>query len=238
MIVAICDDSLEVLSEIDAALKAIYKEEIKTKLFQSGEELVREYENERLSFDVIFLDIEMEGMDGIETANFIRRIDKEVLIIFVTSHKKHMQRSFVCQPFRFLLKPVKTKELTQVCLDINRKLAEAPGTFIFTEEKQHVRLFCDDILFFESRGHSIIIHKKDGKTHKIRKTMRGLLEIIDKSRFCQVHRAYVVNLNYIHQIRNAELLLYEYNKPLPISRTYKNEFSGRFLGFEERKYLL
>ncbi len=238
MIAALCDDNQEILTGLNSALRDISSGEIRTELFRSGEALVKAYEDGKPSFDVVFLDIEMDGMDGVEAANCIRRIDKQVLIVFVTSHKKHMQRSFVCQPFRFLVKPVKTKELTQVCRDISSKLSETPSTFVFMEEKQHVRLFCDDIVFFESRGHWLILHKKDRRTHRIRKTMQALLETIDKSRFCQVHRALVVNLSFVRQAGNGELSLYEYDKTLPISRTYKNEFANRFLAFEERKYFL
>ncbi len=238
MRIAICDDNRECLEILERGLHKKQGENDRIETFQSGEALLSVYARGNGGFDAVFLDIEMEGMDGIEVANQIRATDTQVLIIFVTNHTRHMQRSFVCQPFRFLVKPVTEEALQTVYKEICIKLSDAPGAFLFHENKVRIRLFCDDILFFESRGHWVLIHKKDGGTHKIRKTMDALLESIDKNRFCRVHRAFVINMNFVYQVGNTELILHGYDKPLPISRMYKKEFLDSFANFGERKYLL
>ncbi len=238
MRIAICDDNMECLEALKSGLHQKQSENDIIETFHSGEALLLEYARGNGGFDAVFLDIEMEGMDGIEAANQIRATDTQVLIIFVTNHTRHMQRSFVCQPFRFLVKPVTAEELKVVYNEICLKLADAPGTFVFQENKVRIRLFCDDILFFESRGHWMLIHKRDGTIHKIRKTMDSLLESIDTSRFCRVHRAFVINMNFVYQVGNAELVMYKYEHPIPIGRTYKKEFTDCFLDFDERKFLL
>lgn len=238
MKIAICDDNTVFLNELAAGIRDLAPGETEIKCFQNGETLIRAYEAGEAGFDVIFLDIEMEGMDGIEAANQIRSMDRHVLIVFVTSYDKHMHRSFACLPFRFLVKPVKREALQDVYREICIKLADAPGTFVFTENKQRIRLFCDDILFFESRGHWIILHKRDGQTHKIQKNMKDLLETVDKSCFCRVHRAFAVNMNSVYKVGNTELTLHNSEKTVPLSRMYKKEFLDFFTAFKERKYLL
>ncbi len=236
MKIAICDDTAACLQEASEGIRRHVGEDAEIHTFSSGEALLSAFMG--ASFDAIFLDIELDGEDGIHTANEIRTLDKQVLILFITAHKKHVFRSFECQPFRFLVKPVTEAAWEKTCLDISKKVSASPSTFLFTENKKTVRIFCDDILFFESRGHWLILHKKGGETHKIRKSIKELNEEIDKTCFSRSHRAYVINLNSVYIVGNSSILLHGYDKPLPFGRVYKKDFAEKLLKFEERKYFL
>ena len=238
MKIAICDDNMEYINTIEDYLDKLKPSKIVYDVFMSGEELLNEYEKNTADYDAVFLDMEMGKLDGIETANLIRQTDKHVIIVFVTSHKKYMQRSFECMPFRFLMKPVRFPDFKKTYSELQIKLEDSPETFIFLENKKRTRIFCTDIIFFESCAHSMLIHTRDGKVHKIRKTMIELLETIDKSTFVRVHRAFAVNLMHIHQICEMEVIMHHHKEPIPLSKTYKKELSNEFLNFKERKYLL
>ena len=95
----------------------------------------------------------MGKLNGIETANIIREFDEHVIIVFVASYPDYMKESFQCQPFRFIGKPLDYEELKKVFSDICQKLSRKRKVFTFTENKAKVRLYCDDILYFESQGH-------------------------------------------------------------------------------------
>ena len=238
MKIAICDDNREYINIIENYLGNMNTEKLEFDTFQSGEDLVSVYKEKGAIYDAIFLDMEMGELDGIETANYIRKMDMHVIIVFVTSHKKYMQRSFECMPFRFLLKPIKFEDFCKVYSEICIKLKDKPETVVFTENRSRTRIFCDDIIFFESRAHWIIIYTRDGKEYKVRKTMNELLETVDISTFFRVHRAFVVNLSHIYQISENDVIMHHYDKPIPVSRTYKKELADKFLNFKERKYLL
>ncbi len=238
MNIAICDDSTHYINTMEGFLEKLNTDNLEYDVYMSGEELVSAYESNGASYDVIFLDMEMGELDGIDTANRIRQIDKYVIIIFVTSHTKYMQRSFECTPFRFLIKPIKFDDFTKVYGEIQIKLKDKTETVVFSENRNRIRLFCDDILFFESQAHQILIYTKDGKIHKIRKTITELMEILDGNMFFRVHRAFVVNLAQIYQILENDVLMRGLDKPIPLSRTYKKELTDKFLNFKERKYLL
>lgn len=238
MKIAICDDNMQYINNIEDYLDKLKLSKIEYDVFMSGEELLNEYERNHADYDALFLDIEMGGLDGIETANLIRQIDKHVIIIFVTSHKKYMQRSFQCMPFRFLIKPINFSDFEEVFREVCIKLDDDPATFIFLENKKRTRIFCSDIIFFESSAHSILIYTRDGKVHKTRKSMTELQETIQKSTFVRVHRAFVINLRYIHQISELEVVMHHYDHPIPVSRTYNKDLEDMFLNFKERKYLL
>ena len=238
MNIAICDDNNDYINTLENYIDDLKVKNLEHDVFYSGEELLNEYKNNEANYDAIFMDMEMGELDGIETANLIRQFDRNVIIVFVTSHKKYMQRSFECMPFRFLIKPINFLDFKKVYNEICMKLEDDPETFIFLENKKRTRIYCSDIIFFESSSHWILIHTRDGKTHKTRKTMSELLETIEKSTFIRVHRAFAVNLKHVYQIEVNDVIMHHYSDPIPISRTYKKELSDEFLNFKERKYLL
>lgn len=236
--IAVCDDNTDYLNTVEDYLEKIGSKMVNYDIYMSGEELIAAYENNNTSYDAIFLDMEMGELDGIETANYIRQIDKYVIIIFVTSHQKYMQSSFQCMPFRFLIKPINFSDFEEVFREVCIKLDDDPETFIFLENKKRTRIFCSDIIFFESSAHSILIYTRDGKVHKTRKSIKELMGTIEKSTFVRVHRAFVVNLRYIHKISELEVIMHHYEQSIPVGRTYSKELEDMFLNFKERKYLL
>ena len=238
MNIAICDDNNDYINTLENYIDDLKVKNLEHDVFYSGEELLNEYKNNEANYDAIFMDMEMGELDGIETANLIRQFDRNVIIVFVTSHKKYMQRSFQCMPFRFLIKPINFSDFEEVFREVCIKLDDDPETFIFLENKKRTRIFCSDIIFFESSAHSILIYTRDGKVHKTRKSMTELQETIEKSTFVRVHRAFVINLRYIHQISELEVVMHHYDNPIPVSRTYNKDLEDMFLNFKERKYLL
>ena len=101
MKIAICDDNMKYINTVEDYLDKMKSSKIDHDVFMSGEELLREYERNEADYDAIFLDMEMTGLDGIETANIIRQFDKNVIIVFVTSHKKYMHVVFNACLFDF-----------------------------------------------------------------------------------------------------------------------------------------
>lgn len=237
MFLAICDDSRAYINSMEKYLRELNMFSLVYDIFESGEELVDLYQNGKASYDVIFLDMEMKGLDGIQTANQIREFDKKVLIVFVTSHTEYMLKSFECLPFRFLVKPVTQSDIQKVIGEILLKLQEEPQTFIFTERKNRIRLFCDDILFFENQGHWVLVYTKETQ-YEIYQSFYHLYERLDKNTFCRVHKSFIVNYKYIKEIKEKDICLYDYDQTIPFSRTYKKELINGFLNFKERKYLI
>ena len=202
-------------------------------VFYNGEQLVTAYKEHSTNYDAIFLDIEMDKLNGIETANLIREFDEHVIIIFITSHTKYMKESFKCQPFRFLEKPIDFDELKSVYEDVCRKLSKKRKIFAFSENKKKVRLFCNDIIYCESQGHWTWIHTKDEK-YKICKSMNDVHEQLDKDMLFRVHKSFVVNFHYIKSIKETNIELYHCEKNVPISRSYKKSTLEEYTSFVER----
>ncbi len=238
MNIAICDDNKQFVDTIEEYISELKAFKIQHDVFFTGESLLGMYEKKAADYDAIFLDIELNKSNGIEIANRIRELDGHVLIIFMTAHPKYMQKSFECSPFRFLVKPILKDDFYSACDAVDRKMREQADTFIFTEKKVTVRVYCDDIMFFESEGHNISVYMKDGSVHTVRSTMSKLIETIDKRSFVRVHRAFIVNLRHVYKIDDTNIYLHGFCKNIPIGRTYKPELANAFIDFKERKYLL
>lgn len=122
--IAICDDNTEHINILEKYLFEISNIKIECDVYQSGESLIDAYKNNVERYDVVLLDMEMEELNGIETANLIREFDEHIIIIFVTSHSEYMKESFQCQPFRFIEKPLDYDELKKIFYDIKDKLSK------------------------------------------------------------------------------------------------------------------
>lgn len=229
---AICDDNFVHAHLLESCLIELLDDNIECDIYQSGEALLDKIFNTDNRYDMLFLDIEMEGNNGIDTANAIREKDEKLLIVFVTSHSEYMKECFQCMPFRFMIKPVQQGELEEILKAARKKLARSQTTVGFKVNKTMVRLYTDDIIFCESTSHYITIHTKT-EAYRVRMTMEQLDEMLPYPAFCRVHRSFMVHFKYVKSIREQALLLYEGNQLIPIGRNYKNNVMVSFTNYME-----
>ena len=106
MKIAVCEDNNIVSSYMEDYISSLDLQDIEYEIFSSGDDLIHYMEVENAIFNIYFMDIEMPGRNGIETSAYIRSVDKNALIIFITDHKEYVYDVFDVLPFRFLIKPV------------------------------------------------------------------------------------------------------------------------------------
>ena len=154
MKIAICDDEKKASEALLEILRECPESVEKTDVYFSGEELLRAKEQ----YDLLFLDIDMEGIDGIETARKIRLKDKKVKIVYVTAYSEYAGKAFSVHAFGYLLKPVKKeKVLRQVedALAYKEEEQELSPVLEFETSQGRTRLHTADIYYFEIRGRQI-----------------------------------------------------------------------------------
>lgn len=234
--IAICDDEDSSISTLSDYIDKIKKHNVNIYEFKSGEELAHEYENSNEGYDIIFLDMEMDQMNGIETANKIREKDRNTIIIFVTSHKKYMERSFECRPFRFLVKPVDFMKFRDAFVKACESIDLEHPYLVFQDGRNIIKLLYDDIIYFENRSHWVYIYTFDGE-YKTYMTFSELLKQLDMSRFVVTHKSYIMNLNYFKELCGNDIRLRD-DSVIPLSRNYKSEVKLKILNFNQRKYLI
>lgn len=250
MDIALCDDLYEEVAVIESYLIAHGHH---VDVYSSGEDLVAAYQK-GARYDAAFIDMEMNTLNGFDTANAIREIDDTVLVSFVTSHHDYFAECFECGPVWFLDKPVQVSYLERAVAKTEQMLSRHCRTYTFSDSHQSVRLRCDEILYFEAQAHNIIIHEKNGDTHTIRKTMKELVQELEAG-FCRVHNSYIVNLQYLTYLGSEEVVkgtataakkhktgrtvvtLAYCDTNIPVGRAYKKNVNDAFIRFQQERYL-
>lgn len=191
MLVAICDDDKffrEELRSILFAYKAERRLHIDVYLYDSGEALLAD----RKAFDMVFLDYQMPGIDGMEAARELRRRNLTCSIVFVTSYPEFVYEAFEVQPYRFFCKPVTQEQFSALMTGfIREQKLLAPITVLVDSEQ--VVIPSRDILYVEGNGKYCIIRTVK-ETYNCSKTLAQAHNLLPQHCFYRSHKSYVVNL--------------------------------------------
>lgn len=236
--VAICDDDIALTGKLETILLRIARVnllQIDTEIFWDGLKLAKIIEN-GLRFDIIFLDIEMGRTDGISIARRIRESDKNVLIIYVTSHESYMQESFEVRPFRFLIKPVEQERISICFRAACEEISSGEHYFRYSYQRVNHKVLLRDILYFESnkRKINIITNKGEcelyGKLNEVEKILQT-----SKAVFLRVHQSFLVNYKYIHGL-GYDFVIMENGKQISISENRRKKISEEYCTIEDSSY--
>lgn len=224
--IAICDDEksqinlLRSILSIHLDLKGldytIYE-------FNSGENLIDSISNE--NYDIIFSDIEMGTLNGVETAKNIRVSNKKSLIIFVTAYPDFVFQGYEVKAFNYILKPYKPEKIGQVLDSALEELDHIQDKFYIVESKsKSEKINLNNTYYFTSDKR---------KVNAV--TFTGKIEFYDKlddlegklpSFFVRIHQRYLININFVSSVESTSLIIN--SESLPISRGRYNSFMVEF----------
>ncbi len=201
-------------------------------IFESAESALEWLDENPATADVLFLDVEMPGMSGLD---FLAQAPAVGAVIFTTGNPEYAFQAFEHRAADFLKKPIaparfeaavaKAVEQLRPNHGPAGQLAQANGTEIFVrEEGRYVRIPCEQILFFENVGDYVRIKTETGQ-HIIYGALKGIDEKLTDSRFLKVHRSYIVNLQKIKDIEETTLVIEK--TVIPISRAHRGELMSR-----------
>ncbi|WP_194191281.1 LytR/AlgR family response regulator transcription factor [Clostridium chrysemydis] len=236
--IAICDDDLHQLKETyDIVHNIVNDLNIKSLIssYSSSYELLDIITNKEEIFDIIFLDIIMGSLNGIELAKAIRKFDKDVKIIFTTNSKDYLLDGYEVNPSNYLLKPLSLikvkKELLKCINDINKKKED----YIVIKSGSIISKFnIYDIIYFESKLRQIILTKANGETFSFYDKLNEIEEILSTKSFVRCHKSYLVNMHYIDSIDGTNIITNS-NLEIPISRFYLKSTKDSFLDYFSKK---
>lgn len=211
MRVAICDDDKVMCDEIYKKINQ-YNCNYCIDLFCCGMDLL----NIEKIYDIVFLDIEMNGIDGMKTASLLRKKNNNEHIIFLTSHSEFMQEAFKVKAFRYLNKPIKEEELIEALNAAEEEILSNEKIVIYEKNKVHI-IDINNIIYFESFGDGTYVYTK-GEIYESIKSLKYWGDIVGKESFFRVHKSFLISLKYIKNIGDS-LVQMQYSKHLiPVSR--------------------
>lgn len=232
--IAVCDDEAY-FREREKKLIERYMEkrewECLVDLYASGKELLKRVDTD-LSYDMIFLDINMEDMDGLQTAERIRGLSESVCIVFVTAYITYALEGYKVGAVRYLLKEDGSLEnALKECLDtITERLNKEESVCEFDFQSGNRRIPTDAILYVESRLHKVIFFVREDEVKEYSRYDRldAVEEALRQYGFCRVHQSFLVNMKHAKGVERYKVTL-ENGTEVGISKKYYKDVEKEYI---------
>lgn len=216
--IAVVDDEAECIEEIVSTVSSfLYKKKISFRFFkyQSGENFLES----PISVDLVFLDIQMNGVDGINAARILRTKNKHVSLIYITSFSSEIKRSFSVHPFAFLEKPINHGELIHNLEDFLNYSASsvAKNNITLKSNKGEIIVCVQDILYFEYIGNRKLNLIKQNESFIIQGSINELVQMLLPYHFISPHKSFIINAEQIECVKIPNIIMKNKDK-IPISQ--------------------
>ncbi len=220
--IALCDNEVSFLDFYEEKIKSYAKKYnllLETIRFASGESLLFYLNDHPNKFQLIYLDIMMGKLNGIETALEIRKFNPYAKIIFLTSTESFVYTAFDAHATHYLLKNIHDNKFETVLHSTLKQIEseQSKDLFKIKQQQDEIIVAFNQICYFESFKRQILTHLSDKRIIEFYYKLSDLTsELVSKS-FILVHRSYLVNLQYIQKITKSEIVL-KTGQILPVSR--------------------
>lgn len=208
--IAICDDNYTVCTELENIILEFRKQnniKLTVDIFYSGEELIKYIKNKE-GFDLIFLDIELGAINGVEVGNIIRNDFEDYItkIVYISSKSHYDRQLFEVQPLHFLEKLLdKDKVIKDINLSI-KILDRANHWFSFNIGHEIHKILIKEIIYFESMDREIrLVGIKENV--QFYDKMDNISKRVSEFRFMRPHRSYLINYDHVISLKKDEIIM-------------------------------
>lgn len=231
--VAICEDNKEFASNLQNIITKKFDEneiEFNIDVFNSGERLIYETFKENNEYDVIFFDIDLTGVSGIDTAKQIRKEYKDTLFIFITQLDNEVYEVLDLNIFHFIRKNHFEEEIDKVLNLLIKNLDVFIKRYCFTtfNGEKYIRL--SEILYLEIINRHVYIQTRSDKMETTYRTMKDLPLDLEDAPFFRINKGQFVNLNHINDFTENKITLC-HEESLYVARRKIKDFKKRFFDF-------
>lgn len=232
--IALCDDEPVHRQYLAAAVNAwahAAGHELQTETFASAEAFLFRYAEDK-SFDILLLDIEMEGMDGIRLAKKIRQENEQIQILFITGYEEYLAEGYEVGAIHYLLKPLNEEKFNEVMDRAVSRLRKTERSLLFTVDGESFRIPVADILFAEAFGHTVSVITRQG-SFELRDSLSRTSQRLGNG-FIHCHRSCIVNLRAIVRVTRENAVLDD-GTCIPLSRRMYQDVNRAFISYYRRQ---
>lgn len=222
MKIGICDDDSIYRERVKKCLEQILadnKMRAEIMLYSSAQKLLESPE----ICNLLFLDIEMPDKNGMQAARVYKENNKDTLIVFLTSHSEYSMEGYKVSAFRFIEKNDNYEDLKEAVLSARMHFQEVKSIKISISNSGYANVKLDDIQYIEVTNRKTIFHLLDQKIISTM-TISSLSDELKNTSFFLVHRAFLVNVNYVFQVKKKDIVM-KNGDCVPLSEKKQKEFN-------------
>lgn len=227
MRIAICDDQQMF---VDRLKNLITDEEAEIYIFNTGDELLKS----DINFDIVLLDIEMPGIDGLGTAAELYKRNRKTLLLFITSHREYLTKGYEFRAFRYVLKSEPDEFVRQNIQDAIEEYRNYDFYITVNYKGTVAKVLSTQIIYIESLGHTITIHTEN-KDYIGQNKFKDICNLLAQHGFVQCHKSYMVNMRCIESIEKNSCINITNGTKIPIGRKYNADTINLYLEFMDRR---
>lgn len=197
----ICDDEKSTCAELKEILTeyAASRDILLTvSVFYSGEELIEHLE--KVETDILFLDIEPPGKDGVEIGKYIRTVlqNESIFLIYISSKTQYAMELFQNRPFHFLVKPLNREKIRSTLDNVFRLAGKNNDIFAYQNKQGCFQVKYKEILYFQSNGRVIYVVTEKG-TGSFYGKLSQVAEKVPRELFLRIHKSYLINHTHVRR---------------------------------------
>lgn len=228
----ICDDEEQCVNKIYNCLdnfcydhSLIYKADT----FTNGLDAI----NSENTYNVAFLDIEIDNISGLDIAKELKKRNKNVIVFFITAYEKYIDDAMDLFALRYIKKPVSQERLYNGLEKAISLINEDEITIYLKDSDSIQKVKAGDIMYIEIGDHKTIISTKD-KTYYSPENLDYWENLLTNVCFCRPHKSFILNMEYVYKYRRNEVLLTN-NKIIPIAYRKQTDFRRIFSDYLKRR---
>ena len=218
MDIAVVEDEVSLADELRELL--IKLREPQVSIYESGEQFLFEYDSH--PFDIVFMDIQMKRLNGLDTARELRRKDPHIAIVFLTNDPSFVFEGYEVDAVRYWLKPIQEEKLRELL----ESLRTPKPYILWNKDGELIKLYEDDIYYLESEGHYVLCHHRD-RILRRKNSFKEQCEFMSND-FLLIHRSYCINMNHVRAVKKDSCEM-ENGDTLPVSRSMRVTVQEEFL---------
>ena len=232
LLVSIIDPSKEDVTRLSALIERHFRRSSTAyvqRVYQSGMEFVRSAENS----DIVFLETNLEKLDGLETARIIRKLGSEAQLIFVARGAEMAIHGYSVDALDYLLKPVEPTDVERALDKAVRRLSSRSCAYLALKlPNGTASISTNDITYVEVFDHNLVYHTTGGD-YTVRGRLGDVYEQLDHDYFLACNRSFIVNLRYVTEICTDHVILN--GTKISVSKSHRKEIQSRFSAFMDKR---
>lgn len=222
--IAVCDDDSRILKQMENIFDSYRKYQLEIFYFDKGENLILDFKRNQ-KYNIVFLDIELNTISGIDVAQNINRISPNIIFFFITSYTDYIPEAFKIRAFQFLLKPLDTEIIINELERAIKYYFELHNKFTFQKGYEKFCISFCDIIYYEAYGGNIKIVTTKG-FYYINGNIKNLYNSLPDY-FIRCHQGYIVNMRFIYKLTTNEIITSDLNH-IPLSKRMRKNVLSKF----------